>query len=111
MKVLFILTIGLFSVIACAAQNSGSGYGRHHQGMRGHMGKNMPMMSAEMHKDMAKMHSEMATCLESKKSKDECQKIAFKYRAKMCTESGKNKNCPYAEMMEESTAPEPEASK
>lgn len=93
MKATLVLLIGLISLTSHAKQKNERSH--HHNGSHHFMGEHMPMMTPEMHKEMAKMHSEMATCLESNKPKEECQNIMYKQQSQFCAEHGKNQNCPY----------------
>lgn len=46
------------------------------------------MMSAEMHEKMATMHQQMADCLNSAKSKQECMKMMQTHHQKICQAHG-----------------------
>lgn len=57
------------------------------QGMQG-QGRMQGMMTPEAHKQMAAMHQQVADCLESGKSKQECMQIMMNYHQKMCQKMG-----------------------
>ncbi len=61
--------------------------------------KTMIQQMTQMHEKMAKMHTEMATCLKSGKSMKECRK---KYMAPMCDkmEMEKGNKCPMMDSMQ-----------
>lgn len=112
MKWLLVLVVLGFAATACTTQQQHRGGmdGMQNMSKDGSMmggkgmmnGKGMMMkgmMSPEMHKNMAKMHTEMAQCLKTKKSKKECRKVMKKHQKKMCPQMAKNKSCPMMSMM------------
>lgn len=104
-----VLVVALgFGTVACSSygHQHGQSKGHHHRGgkkgMMGKKGKMHGMMNSDMHKKMAKMHQEVASCLDSGKSKDECKKIMKKHKSEMCPQMAKGKSCPMMQMMDES---------